>query len=75
MYGDQFSLKNVDFAAYKKVCNQYQSARAGVYTNDEMQSLVNQVNYLLPDAVAEINDSLKKEIKACANMLAGRLNK
>ena len=74
MYGDQFSLKNVDFAAYKEVCNKYQSAKAGVYTNDEMQSLVNKVNYLLPGDVAEIEEPLKKEIKACANELSRRLS-
>lgn len=74
MYGDQFSLKNVDFAAYKEVCNKYQSAKVGVYTNDEMQSLVNKVNYLLPGDVAEIEEPLKKEIKVCANQLSRRLS-
>ncbi len=74
MYGDQFSLKNVDFVAYKEVCNKYQSAKAGVYTNDEMQSLVNKVSYLLPGDVAESEEPLKKEIKACANKLSRRLS-
>lgn len=74
MYGEQFSLKNVDFAAYKKVCNKYQSAKAGTYTNDEILSLVNKVNYLLPGTVEEIEEPLKKEIKTCANELSKRLN-
>jgi hypothetical protein len=73
MYGDQFSLKNVDFAAYQEVCHKYQSARAGTYSKDEMQSLVNKVNYLLPGTVAEIQEPLKKDIKTCANELATRL--
>ena len=74
MYGDMFSLKNVDFAAYKEACVKYQSARAGTYTKDEMESLVNKVSYLLPGTVAEIQEPLKKEIKTCANELAARLN-
>lgn len=73
MYGDQFSLKNVDFEAYKEVCFQYQSAKEGSYTADEMQSLVNKVNYLLPGTVEEIKEPLKKEIKICANELSKRI--
>lgn len=73
MYGDQFSLKNVDFNTYKEICNKYQSAKTGVYTKDEMQSLVIKVNYLLPGDVTDIEEPLKKEIKACANELSERL--
>lgn len=75
MYGEQFSLKNVDFAAYQEVCHKYQSAQPGEYSDDEIQGLVNKVNYLLPGTVAEIDEPLKKDIKNCANMLAARLNK
>lgn len=74
MYGEQFSLKNVDFVAYKEVCNKYHSAKDGVYTQNEMQSLVNKVNYLLPGTVQEIKDPLKKEIKICADELSKRLS-
>lgn len=74
MYGDQFSLKNVDFAAYKEACVKYQSAKDGVYTRDEMLSLVTKVNYLLPGSAAEIKDPLKKEVKICADELSKRLN-
>ncbi len=74
MYGDQFSLKNVDFEAYKEVCLKYQMAKPGTYTNEEMQSLVNKVNYLLPGTVDEIKEPLKKEIKTCANELSKRIN-
>ena len=75
MYGDMFSLKNVDFEAYKEACLKYQSAKAGTFTDSEVQGLLNKVNYLLPEPVADITDPLKKEIKACANELAKRLSK
>jgi len=74
MYGDQFSLKNVDFEAYKEVCLKYQMAKSGTYTKEEMQSLVIKVNYLLPGTVDEIKEPLKKEIKNCANELSKRIN-
>ena len=74
MYGDMFSLKNIDFAAYKEACNKHRSAKVNVYTNSEVQALVNKINYLLPETHAEIKDPLKKEIKACANELSKRLS-
>lgn len=74
MYGDMFSLKNVNFQAYKDACVKIQSANTGTYSNDEMQSLVNKINYLLPGTVADIQEPLKKEIKTCANELAKRLS-
>ena len=73
MYGDEFSLKNVDFNAYKETCMKYQSAKAGTYSDEQIQSLVTKVNYILPGSVAEIKEPLKKDIKACANELAKRL--
>ena len=73
MYGEQFSLKNVDFEAYKEICHKYESAKTGEFTANEMQSLVNKVNYLLPEAVAEIKEPLKKEIKICANELSKKI--
>jgi hypothetical protein len=75
MYGDMFSLKNVDFPVYKEVCDKYQSAAKGRYTNDEFLSLVNKINYILPESVEDIKDPLKKDIKICSNELAKRLNK
>ena len=74
MYGDQFSLNNVDFNAYKEVCVKYQSAKAGTYKDEELLSLISKVNYLLPGTVEEIEEPLKKEIKACANELSKRLS-
>lgn len=74
MYGEHFSLKNVNFDAYKEACIKYQSAKAGTYSNDEVLGLVSKVNYLLPEEVDDIKDSLKKEIKTCANELSKRLS-
>lgn len=73
MYGDEFSLKNVDFNAYKETCEEYQNAKAGTFSDEQVQSLVNKVNYLLPGTVEEIKEVDKREIKACANELAKRL--
>jgi len=74
MYGEQFSLSNVDFNAYKETCDKYQTARAGTYSKEQIYSLINKVNYILPGSVEEINEPLKKEIKTCANELAKHLN-
>ncbi|MCW8901912.1 MAG: hypothetical protein OQK95_14705 [Gammaproteobacteria bacterium] len=74
MYGDMFSLKNINFAAYKEVCTKYQGDKIGTYSDNEIQSFVNKVNYLLPEAVTELEDPLKKEIKVCANELSRRIS-
>ncbi len=74
MYGDQFSLKNVDFSAYQEICTKYRSAETETYTKGEMLSLVNKINYLLPGSVDEIKEPLKKEIKSCANELSVKLS-
>lgn len=75
MYGDQFSLKNVNFSAYKETCLKYQSAKDGVYTENEMLGLVTKVNYLLPESLDNIKEPLKKKIKSCANELSKRLRR
>jgi hypothetical protein len=73
MYGEQFSLNNVNFPAYKEVCVKYQTAKAGTYKDEELLSLISKVNYILPDPVEKITDPLKKEIKICANELSKHL--
>ena len=73
MYGEQFSLSNVNFPAYKEACLKYKSTKTGTYKDEELLSLISKVNYLLPEPVEEITDPLKKEIKACANELSKRL--
>lgn len=74
MYGDMFSLKNINFPEYRDACVKMRSAKAGTYSKDEIQSLVNKVNYLLPGDVADIKDPLRKEIKNCADELFKGLN-
>ena len=74
MYGEQFSLNNVNFDAYKEACIKYQSAKVDAYSNNEILGFVSKVNYLLPEPVDEIKDSLKKDIKTCANELSKRLS-
>jgi len=74
MYGDQFSLKNVDFSAYQEMCTKYRLAKAGTYNQSEILGLVNKINYLLPGSVDEIKEPLKKEIKSCANELSTKLS-
>ena len=54
MYGERFSLNNVNFSAYKEVCLKYQTAKEGTYKDEELLSLISKVNYLLPEAVEEI---------------------
>ena len=74
MYGEFFSLKNVNFEAYKEACVKYRSAKVGSYSKDEILSLVNKVNYLLPESAEEIKDSLRKEVKICADELSKQIN-
>ena len=74
MYSGVFTPK-IDLEKYKEVCHKYQTAVAGTYTNNEIQGLVNKINYLFPESVADLNEPLEKEIKTCANELARRLNK
>ena len=74
MYGDEFSLKQVDFPTYKQYCDDYLNAKVGVHSDKDILSLVNKINYLLPEPLAEIEDPLKKEIKLCAIELAKRIN-
>ena len=74
MYGDMFSLKNIDFSAYKEICSKYQSDKVGAYSEDEIRGLVNKIQYLLPGSVDEINEPLKKEVKMCAIELSKRLS-
>ena len=73
MYGEYFSLSNVNFPAYKEACLKYKSAKAGIYKDEEILSLISKVNYLLPEPIEDISDPLKKEIKICATELSKRL--
>ena len=73
MYGEQFSLKNVDFNAYEETCAKYLNSESSTFSEDEKRSLVNKINYLLPGGVDEIKDPQRKKIKACSEQLLGRI--
>lgn len=74
MYGDMFSLNKIDFPAYQEVCEKYNTAKKGTYSNAEVKSLVNKVNYILPEDISAINEPLKKDLKLCANELTKKLS-
>lgn len=73
MFGNYFSVENVDYAKYKEVCANYLQAEKGKYSDAEMQSLVNKVNYLLPGELDTITVPIEKEVKSCALELSRRL--
>ena len=73
MFGDAFK-PNVDLAEYREMCNKYRAAKAGTYTHAEIQMLVNELGYLLPEDSSELNDTTEIELKACVAELAGRLS-
>jgi hypothetical protein len=73
IYGKGF-MPSVDLVQYKEVCNKYKTDTLGKYSNDDKLMLVNQVNYLLPDRISELTDSLEIEVKSCANQLAAQIN-
>ena len=73
MFGNYFSIKNVDYAKYKEVCTNYLQAEKGKYSDAEMQSLVNKVNYLLPGELSTITIPIEKDVKSCALELSRRL--
>ena len=74
MYGNPFSAQKVDLAQYQTVCDQYQQAEQGKYKDAELQMLVNEINYIVPDELSVIKDPAVKNLKSCANKLSTRLN-
>ena len=73
LYGDYLSPKKVDLGQYKELCLRYQNAPAGTHTQDEIQMLVNEINYLLPAELNELNLPLEREVKSCALQLSKQL--
>jgi len=66
MYGSPFSSQQVDMPAYQALCDKYRTAEQGKYRQDEIQMLINEINYLFPDEVATIKDPATRELKKCA---------
>jgi len=75
MYGNPFSYDKVNLTQYQQVCDQYQQAEKGKYKDAELQMLVNEIYYIVPEALAEIKDPAKKKLKTCAQQLAKRIAK
>jgi len=74
MYGNPFSPGKVDLAQFQRVCDQYQQAEKGKYKDAELQMLVNEIYYLVPDELAAIKDPVGKKLKTCAQNLSKRIS-
>lgn len=74
MYGDAFSPQQIDLSKYQQLCLKYKSAVKGTYNTDEVQMLINEVNYLIAKEINELTEPAKRDLKACAGELAVRLN-
>lgn len=72
MYGSPFSTQKVDMSAYQSLCDKYRTAGEGKYKQDEVQMLVNEINYLFPDELEAIKDPAVKELKKCAQTLSDK---
>jgi hypothetical protein len=73
MYTGFIKPQQVDLAKYQSLCTQYLKAPAGTYTRDQMQLLVEKVNYLFPTPAKELSVPAERDIKLCAMQLAERL--
>ncbi|MGD8784823.1 MAG: hypothetical protein PVG75_10320 [Thioalkalispiraceae bacterium] len=73
MYGSPFSTQQVDLQAYQELCNKYRNAQPGVYTDDQMQMLVSEINYIISDELKDIQDPASRELKLCAQVLSGKI--
>lgn len=74
MQGSFFSTQQFDIGAYQAMCDKYKTAEPGVYKNDEMQMLVNEINYLISDELENIKDPATKQLKQCVQTLSVKLN-
>lgn len=75
MYGDAFSSKQVDLGQYMQLCEQYRTAAKGKYSDDELQMLISEISYLVPDEVNQAEKSRKHDLKSCAQDLRQKLKK
>lgn len=74
MYGNPFSSQQVNMVAYQELCDKYRTAEDGKYGQDEMQMLINEINYLFPDEAVAAQDSATRELKNCAQALSSKVN-
>ena len=73
MYGGYVKPTQVNLAKYQELCTQYLKAPAGTYTHNQMQLLVEKINYLFPAPVKELSQPAERDLKACAIQLDERL--
>lgn len=73
MYTGFIKPQQVDLAKYQSVCMQYLQAPAGTYTHDQMQLLVDKVNYLYPVPAKELSVPAERKLKICADQLDEKL--
>jgi len=73
LYSEYLSPQNIDFAKYKEVCEAYQNAPPGTYSDAQILSLVNKVKYILPGELNTLTVPVEREVKTCALELASRL--
>lgn len=74
MYGNPFSYDKVNLTQYQQVCDQYQQAEAGKFKDADLRMLVNEIYYIVPEVLAEIQDPARKKLKTCAQQLSKRLS-
>ena len=72
MYGNPFSNQQVNMPAYQELCDKYRTAEAGKYKQEEIQMLVNEINFLFPDELEKIKDPATIKLKKCAQVLSGK---
>jgi hypothetical protein len=73
MYGGYIKPQQVNLAKYQELCTQYLKAPAGTYTQDQMQLLVEKINYLFPSPAAQLSVPAERDLKTCAVQLAEQL--
>lgn len=73
LYTGYIDKPKVDLAAYQKLCTRYLQDPDGTYTRDQIQLLVYKINYLFPDPADKLVVPAERDLKNCAQTLAGRL--
>lgn len=73
MYGDFIKPQQVDLAKYQELCTQYLKAAPGTYKPEQMQLLVDKINYLLPTDAKDLKVPEEQAVKSCAQQLATKL--
>lgn len=73
LYTGFIKPQQVDLAKYQVLCMQYLKAPAGTYQHDQMQLLVEKINYLFPQSAKELTVPAEREVKTCAEQLGEKL--